>query len=71
MYWYIVSYITKYEFYIHFHYNTCLAINGCVSPRVALEMTFNRTANRRGLTGHNLALDLQCEHANKQFQGIC
>ena len=45
-------------------------MNGCVSPRLAQEITYNRTANKRGGVGHNLAMDLQCEHANKQFQGI-
>ena len=47
-----------------------IAMNGCVSPRVALEMTHNRTANTYGGIGHNIAVDLKCEHANHDFQGI-
>jgi hypothetical protein len=42
---------------------------GWASPRVQQEITHNRTANTYGGAGHNIALDLKCEHANKDFQG--
>lgn len=47
-----------------------VATNGYTSPRVTQDMTHNRTCNKRGGAGRNIAMDLQCEHSNKQFQGI-
>ena len=42
---------------------------GCLEPRVAAEMTFNKTANTSGRVGYNVALDMKCEHCNKDSQG--
>ena len=42
---------------------------GCVHPRVAMNITYNRPANTSGRQGHSVALDLKCEHSNKDFQG--
>ena len=51
------------------HFNSTATL-GCLSPRIVLEMTHNRTANSCGTVAHNVALDMKCEHCNRDFQGI-
>ena len=43
---------------------------GWLSHRVFQDITHNRTANTFGGAGRNVALDLKCEHSNKDFQGM-
>ena len=43
-------------------------INALLSPRMAHELTWNRTVNVNGGVGNNIPLDLHLEHLNRVFK---
>ncbi|XP_071476742.1 uncharacterized protein [Diadema antillarum] len=43
-------------------------VNGALSPRLAYQLTWNRTVNIQGGSGRNVSMDLEMETLNKDFK---
>lgn len=68
--------VDLFEFYEYHHpkYFVCAHqiltdTHGGLSPRLAHQLTWNRTVNVKGGSGNNLEMDLQMEFFNKEFKG--
>ena len=49
--------------------NYLIAVQGWLCPKLAHEITWNRTVNLHGGAGHNIAKDLANEFLNNEFKG--
>ncbi|KAK3103574.1 hypothetical protein FSP39_020297 [Pinctada imbricata] len=54
--------------YFIFAFRLLTAVNGGSSPRLARQVTWNRTVNVSGGVGKNIEMDLHMEHMNRDYK---
>ena len=55
--------------YLIYAVHLLTAVNGGVSQRLQEDILWNRTVNKSGRQGRNIAMDLMIEFLNKGFKG--
>ncbi|XP_071500371.1 uncharacterized protein [Diadema antillarum] len=61
-------YLNRHWKYLIEGHHLLMDVSGALSPRLAYQLTWNRTVNIHGGTGNNIAMDLEMEFLNKNYK---